>query len=104
MFPGKCKVLGINFPRSLTDQFTGPKFGIEGIQKVGNVQDRSLLMTIGKPKMGMIPQKIVKQIYQAAISGSDLYKDDEVFTERWNCPFDNRLNAPLKIWKRLVER
>lgn len=96
MFPGKCKVLGINFPQSLTEQFTGPKFGIEGIRKAVNVQGRPLLMTIGKPKMGMTPQQVAKQIYEAAIGGSDLYKDDEAFTETWNCSFDNRLDAALE--------
>lgn len=55
MFPGKCRVLGINFPRSVTDQFTGPKFGIVGIREAVNVEQRPLLMTIGKPKMGMTP-------------------------------------------------
>lgn len=96
MFPGKCKVLGISFPRSITEQFTGPKFGIEGIRKAVNVQNRPLLMTIGKPKMGMTPKQVAEQIYEAAMGGSDLYKDDEAFTETWNCSFDDRLDASLE--------
>jgi len=96
MFPGTCKVLGVSFPRSLTKQFTGPKFGVEGIRKEVDVEDRPLLMTIGKPKMGMTPEQVAKQIYEAAIGGSDCYKDDEAFTETWNCSFDDRLDAALE--------
>ncbi len=104
MFPGKCKVLGINFPRSLTEQFTGPAFGIESIRKAVNVQDRPLLMTIGKPKMGMTPSQVGKQIYEAAVGGSDLYKDDEAFLETWNCSFDDRLHAGLEALEKARQK
>ena len=100
MFPGKCKVLGINFPPAMTRQFTGPRFGIKGIRKAVKVQDRPLLMTIGKPKMGMTPEQVGKQIYEAAVGGSDLYKDDEAFLETWNCSFDDRLDAGLEAIER----
>ncbi|MCL5986243.1 MAG: RuBisCO large subunit C-terminal-like domain-containing protein [Actinobacteria bacterium] len=96
MYPGKCLVLGISFPKLLVEQFKGPKFGINGIRNLVNVQDRPLLMVVSKPKIGMSPKETAQQVYECAIAGADLFKDDEGMTETWNSRFDERLNTVVE--------
>ena len=104
MYLGKCKVLGINFPRNLVKKFKGPKYGIEGIRKLVNEQSRPLLLTICKPKMGLTARQIAEQAYQSALGGSDLFKDDEALTETWNCSFDDRIKYVAEAVKRAEEK
>ena len=93
MYPGKCLTLGINFPKSLVTKFKGPKFGVSGIRKILNVNNRPLLMVVSKPKVGMTPKETAKQAYDCASAGIDLFKDDEAMTETWNSKFDDRLDT-----------
>ena len=94
--PGKVRCLDVAFPRSLAKEFKGPKFGVEGIRKELGVKDRPLLLSIAKPKMGMTPEETAKQAYESIIGGADMYKDDEMNTETWNCSFEDRLTAVLE--------
>jgi len=77
-------------------KFNGPKFGIEGMRELLNVYDRPLCLQIIKPKMGMTPEETAAQVYQSALGGADLCKDDEMCSELENCSFDARLEAVLK--------
>lgn len=104
MFPGKCKVLGINFPKKLVDRFKGPKFGIQGIRKLVGEKERPLLLTIAKPKMGLSAKEIADQAYKSAIGGSDLYKDDEALTETWNCSFEDRVKYVTEAVNKAQEK
>jgi 2,3-diketo-5-methylthiopentyl-1-phosphate enolase len=46
--------------------------------------------------MGMSPEETAAQVYQSALGGADLCKDDEMCSELANCSFDARLEAVLK--------
>ncbi|MCG2788738.1 MAG: RuBisCO large subunit C-terminal-like domain-containing protein [Actinomycetia bacterium] len=104
MFPGKCLTLGINFPKSYVEQFKGPRFGISGIRKLLNIEDRPLLMVVSKPKIGMTPKETAQQAYDCALSGIDLFKDDEAMTETWNSKFDDRLDAVLEALQKAEKK
>jgi 2,3-diketo-5-methylthiopentyl-1-phosphate enolase len=95
-FCDDVRLLDIYIPRSVAAKFNGPKFGIEGMRKILNVYDRPLILQIIKPKMGMTPEETAAQVYQSALGGADLCKDDEMCSELANCPFDARLEAVLK--------
>jgi len=95
-FPEKLRMLDLYVPRSVAAKFNGPKFGIEGIREKLGVYDRPLLLQIIKPKMGMTPQETANQVYQTALGGADLCKDDEMCSELANCRFEDRLEAVLK--------
>jgi 2,3-diketo-5-methylthiopentyl-1-phosphate enolase len=99
-FPTKIRLLDLFVPRRLANKFKGPKFGVEGIRKTLNVYNRPLVLQIIKPKMGMTPEETANQVYQTALGGADLVKDDEMCTELANCPFDARLEAVLKALER----
>ena len=75
---GDIKLLDIHFPKALVEQFHGPLFGIKGIRKMLAVSDRPLLNTMIKPSTGITPEQGAEILYQAALGGADIIKDDEV--------------------------
>ncbi|NLF02529.1 MAG: hypothetical protein GX601_16300 [Anaerolineales bacterium] len=95
-FPSSIRLLDLYIPKKIAREFQGPKYGVEGIRKTLNVPERPLLLQIIKPKMGMTPEETANQVYQSALGGADLVKDDEMCTELANCPFEARLEAVLK--------
>ncbi len=95
-FPTNMRLLDIYIPEKLAQKFQGPKFGVPGIRDLLGVHDRPLVLQIIKPKMGMTPEETANQVYQSALGGADLVKDDEMCTELANCPFDARLEAVLR--------
>jgi 2,3-diketo-5-methylthiopentyl-1-phosphate enolase len=94
-FCDKVRMLDVYIPRSVAAKFSGPKFGIEGVRNLLGVHDRPLCLQIIKPKMGMTPEETAAQVYQSALGGADLCKDDEMCSELSNCPFDARLETVL---------
>ncbi len=99
-FPTRMRLLDIYIPHKLASKFGGPKFGVPGIREILGVYDRPLVLQIIKPKMGMTPEETANQVYQTAIGGADLCKDDEMTSELENCPFDARLEAVLRALER----
>ena len=99
-FPTKMRLLDIYIPEKLAQKFKGPKFGIPGMREILGVYDRPLMLQIIKPKMGMTPEETANQVYQSALGGADLCKDDEMCTELANCSFEARLEAVLKALKK----
>ena len=95
-FCDKVRMMDLYIPKSVAAKFNGPKFGIEGMRDILGVYDRPLCLQIIKPKMGMTPEETAAQVYQSALGGADLCKDDEMCSELDNCPFDARLEAVLK--------
>ncbi|HAW11243.1 MAG TPA: ribulose 1,5-bisphosphate carboxylase [Chloroflexi bacterium] len=82
---GRLKLLDLHFPRSYTEQFKGPKFGIEGMRELLGVPDRPLLVAMIKPSIGLTPQQSAEAFYQAAVGGADGVKDDElVVSHPWS--------------------
>ena len=95
-FCDQVRLLDVYIPESVAAKFNGPKYGIEGMRDLLGVHDRPLCLQIIKPKMGMTPEETAAQVYQSALGGADLCKDDEMCSELDNCPFDARLEAVLK--------
>jgi 2,3-diketo-5-methylthiopentyl-1-phosphate enolase len=92
----KLRLLDISLPEDLVKEFQGPKFGISGIRKQLGVKERPLILHIIKPKMGMRPEQIANQVYQTALGGIDMCKDDEMTSDTPYCKFEDRLNAVMK--------
>lgn len=86
----------IHFPDELIEKFKGPRFGIQEIRKLLQVQDRPLVGTIIKPKLGLKTGDHVKVAYDAWVGGCDVVKDDEnLSSQRFN-PFEDRLLETLE--------
>jgi 2,3-diketo-5-methylthiopentyl-1-phosphate enolase len=95
-FSTKVRVLDVYVPVEVANRFKGPKYGISGIREKLGVYDRPLVLHIIKPKMGMTPEETANQVYQTALGGADLCKDDEMLSDLENSSWERRLEAVLK--------
>jgi ribulose-bisphosphate carboxylase large chain len=87
------RLLNIQFPDRFTEQFSGPRFGLEGIyQLLGQEQDRPLLATMLKPRSGLSPDAYAKVAYEALIGGVDIIFDDELMVSPKSAPLEKRVS------------
>ena len=93
----------IHLPRELVQSFKGPKYGVTGIRRLLNVQDRPLVGTIIKPKLGLKTKDHAKVAYDAWVGGCDIVKDDENLSSQSFNPFDDRIVATLEMRDRAEE-
>jgi 2,3-diketo-5-methylthiopentyl-1-phosphate enolase len=89
----KMRLLDVYLPPNLLKNFKGPKFGVQGIRELTGVKDRPLSLHIIKPKMGMTPEQVANQVYQTALGGVDLAKDDEMTSDVYNSTYLDRIKA-----------
>ena len=87
----------IHLPRELVQSFDGPKYGVNGIRTLLNVQDRPLVGTIIKPKLGLKINDHAKVAYDAWVGGCDIVKDDENLSSQHFNPFNDRVVATLEM-------
>jgi ribulose-bisphosphate carboxylase large chain len=87
----------IRLPRELVQSFKGPKYGIDGIRKLLGVNDRPLVGTIIKPKLGLKTKDHAKVAYDAWVGGCDIVKDDENLSSQSFNPFDERVVETLEM-------
>jgi 2,3-diketo-5-methylthiopentyl-1-phosphate enolase len=100
----RMRLLDVSIPDDLLAQFQGPKFGVPGIRKLLGVPNRPISLHILKPKMGMTPENTANQVYQTALGGVDMCKDDEMCSDVYNCSFDARLKAVLEAMDRAAQK
>lgn len=93
----------IVFPRELIRSFKGPKYGVKGIRRLLKVNDRPLVGTIIKPKLGLKTVDHAKVAYDAWVGGCDIVKDDENLSSQTFNPFENRLVKTLESRDRAEE-
>ncbi|MEE9595069.1 MAG: type III ribulose-bisphosphate carboxylase [Candidatus Hydrothermarchaeales archaeon] len=90
----------IYFPKEILKAHKGPKYGISGIRKIIGVQDRPLVGTIVKPKLGLNTEDHATVAYEAWLGGCDIVKDDENLGSQKFNPFYERLKETLKARER----
>jgi ribulose-bisphosphate carboxylase large chain len=95
------RLLDISFPKPIVEKYKGPKFGINGIRKLLNINDRPLLGTIVKPKVGLNEKEHAKVCGEAWKGGLDIVKDDENLTNMAFNKFEDRVIETLKIRDRV---
>lgn len=93
---GDIKLLDISFPRRLVDQLPGPKFGIAGVRQLLGVPRRPLLCTMIKPSTGITPEYGANLLYNAAVGGVDIIKDDEVLGDTDFSPVLKRVELYMR--------
>lgn len=91
------KLLDIELPQSFARAFRGPRFGIEGTRKLTNVHDRPIIGTIIKPSVGLAPQETAGLVATLASAGIDFVKDDELMANPRHSPFDDRVDAVMRV-------
>ena len=91
------KLMDFEVPKSFAGHFDGPKFSIEGCRKLTEVYERPLIGTIIKPSIGMTPSQTATIVKTLAIAGIDFIKDDELLSSAANSPFNERVDAVMKV-------
>jgi ribulose-bisphosphate carboxylase large chain len=87
----------ILLPRKYVKSFPGPAFGVGDIRSMLNINDRPLVGTIVKPKVGLNPTQWAQAAYDALYGGCDFVKDDENLTSQGFCSFEDRASIALKM-------
>ena len=91
------KLTDLELPPSFAQHFRGPKFGLAGCRKLTGVQGRPLIGTIIKPSIGMSPQQTAELVKTLAEAGIDFVKDDELMANPPHSPFDERVDAIMRV-------
>ncbi|MDG6221973.1 MAG: type III ribulose-bisphosphate carboxylase [Candidatus Bathyarchaeota archaeon] len=87
----------ISLPKDLVQSFKGPKHGIDGIRNLLGVNDRPLVGTIIKPKLGLKTKDHAEIAFNAWIGGCDVVKDDENLSSQSFNPFEDRVVKTLEM-------
>ena len=85
----QVKLLDIEFPDEFLNQFHGPRFGVQGLQKHFGITGRPMLLNMIKPCTGITPDEGAGIFRKVALGGVDLIKDDEllgnpVYSKPWD--------------------
>ena len=94
------RLMDVEFPEKYIRSFQGPGFGIEGIMKYLKIQNRIILGSIIKPKVGLDPDEQAELSYALWTNGIDLVKDDENLTSMTFNNFYDRARKVLKALKK----
>ncbi|KZE69489.1 2,3-diketo-5-methylthiopentyl-1-phosphate enolase [Fictibacillus phosphorivorans] len=101
---GEIKLVDLEFDRQLEQSFPGPKYGISGIRESLGVYDRPLVMSIFKGVLGKDLSFFEQQLYEQALGGVDLVKDDEILFENPLTPFEERIKAAKDVLNSVQQR
>ena len=98
------KLLDIEFPKSYTNEFNGPRFGLGGIRKILNVYDRPLVCGVVKPNIGLKPKDFAELAYKAYLGGIDATKDDEMLSDVKYSPTKERVAAVINLMHKAEDK
>lgn len=98
------RLVNISLPAVLLDSFKGPKYGIKGIRKLLRVQERPLVGTIIKPKLGLKTADHAQVAFESWLGGCDIVKDDENLSSQNFNPFEERIIKTLEVKDKAEEK
>lgn len=97
------KLIDIDLPAEYKQHYPGPKFGIEGTQKLTGVYDRPIIGTIIKPSVGLTPEASAIQVSNLIDAGLDFIKDDELLADPPHSPFEKRVKSCMDVINRQAD-
>ena len=98
------KLVDVEFPDALANQFPGPAFEIEGTRRLADVHDRPIIGTIVKPSVGLTPDATADLVRSLGEAGLDFIKDDELMANPPHSPLAERVDAVMKVINELAEK
>jgi 2,3-diketo-5-methylthiopentyl-1-phosphate enolase len=90
------KLVDLAFPHEWLKGFKGPKFGIDGIRKLLKVPERPMLNNMVKPCTGHTCDVAADLVYQAAVGGCDVVKDDELISNPRFNTVEDRITSVME--------
>jgi len=98
------KLLDLELPAPFLASFRGPAFGVEGCRRLTGVEGRPLIGTIVKPGVGLSPAQTAELAGILAGAGIDFIKDDELMADPPHSPFDQRVDAVMRVLDEHADR
>jgi ribulose-bisphosphate carboxylase large chain len=99
------KLMNFDAPASFTGAFRGPRYGIAGTRELtGVAAGRPMIGTIIKPSIGLAPDDTARIVAQLAEAGIDFVKDDELMANPPHSPFEQRLEAVMRVLNAHADR
>jgi len=92
----QCRLIDIEFPPKFLAEFSGPKYGITGIRKFTQANDRPILGSIIKPKVGLKKEQLLDIVKELLDGGVDFIKEDEIMSNPACTPLEERLGYIMK--------
>jgi len=91
------RLTDLRLPQVFRDAYPGPQFGVPGTRRLSGVERLPLVGTIVKPSVGFSPEQTAALVDQLAGAGIDFIKDDELQADGPHCPFDERVDAVMRV-------
>jgi ribulose-bisphosphate carboxylase large chain len=91
------KLMDLELPPPFAKHYRGPKFGVAGCRQLTDVHNRPLIGTIIKPSIGLTPQQTADLVKVLTEAGIDFIKDDELMANPPHSPFDERVDAVMRV-------
>ena len=98
------RLLDVTLPAAFLDKYSGPQFGVVGTRRLSGVPRLPLVGTILKPSVGLSPGATAELVSQLVEAGIDFIKDDELQTDGPHCPFDERVQAVMRVVNNHAQR
>jgi ribulose-bisphosphate carboxylase large chain len=99
----KLRLNDVYFPSKIVKSFKGAKYGVDGVRELLEVNDRPLVGTIIKPKLGLKTKDHAEVAFKAWIGGCDIVKDDENLGSQQFNRFEERFIKTLESRDRAEE-
>lgn len=87
-----CRLVKLELPKSVTDHFLGPRYGITGFRKFTGQYNKPLFGSIVKPKIGISPDTLLEMVKQMVDGGVDFIKEDEIMSNPACAPLERRVD------------
>lgn len=87
--PG-IRLMSFELPDPMYNDYPGPRFGRTGIRELCGVERGPILMSAVKP-LGRSPKELAKMVYDLAVGGCPIIKDDHSLLNQDYAPFRERV-------------
>ncbi len=91
------RLLDLTLPEEFSKAYQGPAFGMEGTRRLSGVTKGPLIGTIIKPSVGLNATETAEQVRLLIEGHIDFIKDDELQADGSYCPFDDRVDAVMRV-------
>lgn len=98
------RLLDLKLTPEFLERYCGPQFGVAGTRRLCGVYDRPVIGTIIKPSVGLTPESTAEIVRKLVDGGIDFIKDDELQCDGPHCPFEERLNAVMRVIRDHADR
>lgn len=102
---GKVRLIDIELPKEVVEDFLGPKFGEEGVRHFLEKDNRNspLVALLLKPNTGQPSEHYAHFAKEAALAGVDYIKEDELQFNHSTCPLIDRVKKILMALKEVEQ-